>query len=94
LPGYENQTTPLLWQGFLKLKEMKVPYLNLGGGVQPGDSIAGFKQRFGALDLSLQSLKQVYQQELYTTLCEQAGVDPVEKQGYFPPYRLPTSLLV
>jgi hypothetical protein len=87
LPGYEPQTTPLLWYGALRLKEKNVPYLNLGGGVTPGDSIASFKQRFGALDLPLICLKQVYQEEVYVALCEQEGVDPANKQGYFPPYR-------
>jgi hypothetical protein len=93
LPGYENQTVPLLWQGIRQLKEKQVPYLNLGGGAQPGDSIASFKQRFGALDLPLTSLKQVYQPELYAALCEQVGADPANRQGYFPPYRLPGHLI-
>ncbi|WP_426060618.1 hypothetical protein [Hymenobacter sp. B1770] len=86
LPGHEHHTTPLLWYGALQLKEKQVRYLNLGGGAKPGDSIAAFKQRFGALDLPLTALKQVYQQEQYVALCEQAGVDPAAKQGYFPPY--------
>jgi hypothetical protein len=93
VPGYENHTTPLLWHGILRLKEQQVPYLNLGGGAQPGDSIASFKQRFGALELPLSSLKQVYQQEPYAALCQQGGIDPLDKQGYFPPYRLPGALL-
>ncbi|MGY2132725.1 hypothetical protein ACW9KT_10880 [Hymenobacter sp. HD11105] len=87
LPGYEDHTTPLLWYGALRLKEKQVPYLNLGGGATPGDSIASFKQRFGALDLPLTCLKQVYQETLYATLCAQARVDPTDKQGYFPAYR-------
>lgn len=87
LPGYEDQTTPLLWYGALRLKEKQVPYLNLGGGATPGDSIATFKQRFGASDLPLTCLKQVYQETLYAALCAQAQVDPADKQGYFPAYR-------
>lgn len=87
LPNYENHTTPLLWYGALLLKEKQVPYLNLGGGVTPGDSIASFKQRFGALSLPLTSLKQVYQPTLYATLCAQAYADPTDRHGYFPAYR-------
>ena len=87
LPGYEDHTTPLLWYGALHLKEKQVPYLNLGGGATPGDSIATFKQRFGAMDLPLTCLKQVYQESLYAALCTQAQVDPADKQGYFPAYR-------
>ncbi|UOQ67737.1 hypothetical protein [Hymenobacter volaticus] len=87
LPGYENQTTPLLWHSALCLKEKGIPYLNLGGGVNPGDSIASFKQRFGPLDLPLRCLKQVYREKLYNTLCEQAKVDPADRTGYFPAYR-------
>ena len=87
MPGYESQSTPLLWYGALQLKEKHVPYLNLGGGSTPGDSIASFKQRFGALDLPLTSLKQVYMEAPYAALCEQQGADPAVEHGYFPPYR-------
>ncbi|UOG77602.1 hypothetical protein MTX78_24620 (plasmid) [Hymenobacter tibetensis] len=86
LPGYENQAASLLWYGALLLKEKHVPYFNLGGGVKPGDSIASFKQRFGPLDVPLTCLKQVYQEAPYTALCEQAQVDPADKQSFFPPY--------
>jgi hypothetical protein len=64
-----------------------VPVLNLGGGVVPGDGIAEFKARFGTSRAPLSALAQVYQPDVFARLCADAGVDPDDRSGYFPPYR-------
>lgn len=87
LPEGKMHTVPLLWFGINCLKTLNIPYLNLGGGVKEGDSIAQFKQRFGAQEYRLSSLKQVYNKEVYTALCHETKNDPDYKEGYFPPYR-------
>jgi hypothetical protein len=77
----------LLWRGALELKRRGVPVLNLGGGVVPGDGIADFKARFGTTRAPLSALAQVYQPDVFARLCADAGVDPNDGSGYFPPYR-------
>jgi len=77
----------LIWYGVQLFKAKGIPFLNLGGGVREGDSIADFKQRFGARKIALKSLKQVYRPEIYEQLCSLANRDPVDHSGYFPAYR-------
>ena len=80
-------STPLLWQGVLSLRSLGVRFLNLGGGIRPGDGVAKFKQRFGGRALPLRSLRQVYDPDVFHTLCQQAKVDPSIRTGNFPAYR-------
>ena len=87
LPGAQDQTAALLWYGLTLLKAKQIPYLNLGGGAQEGDSIAQFKQRFGAAAFPLKALKQVYNTPVYAQLCQATQADPANKSGYFPAYR-------
>ena len=89
LPGAQDQTAALLWYGVKLLKSKNIPYLNLGGGVKAGDSLAQFKQRFGATALPLKCLKEVFKEPVYHQLCQKAQVDPADKEGYFPAYRRP-----
>jgi hypothetical protein len=77
----------LIWYGVFLLKNMGIPSLNLGGGVRENDGIARFKQRFGAKELPLKSLKQVYDPQVYEQLCWQMNADPNDRTGYFPPYQ-------
>ena len=86
LPGEESWSAALIWAGVRALRGLGVPSLNLGGGVAEGDSLAEFKRRFGADQVSLRHIKQVYRPNVYRALCERAGVDPSQR-GYFPPYR-------
>lgn len=78
---------PLIWYAVHYFKSKEIAYLNLGGGVKPGDSIAQFKTRFGVNEYPLKSLKQVYNEEIYSLLCKEKGVDPADKNSYFPLYR-------
>jgi hypothetical protein len=89
LPEGQRYAAPLLWQAALRLKALDIPLLNLGGGIRPGDGVAGFKARFGARELALGALKQVYDSAAFAQLCRGAGKDPAQRSGYFPPYRAP-----
>lgn len=88
-PGAQSQSTALLWFGIQYLKSINIPFLNLGGGINKDDSLAQFKQRFGALPLPLKCLKQIYNLTSYNQLCQKAGVEPDLKSGYFPAYWKP-----
>lgn len=86
-PNGKRHSVALLWNGMLRLKALGIPWLNLGGGIRPGDGVAEFKARFGARELPLGALKQVYDEAAYAELCRTAGRDPNERDGYFPAYR-------
>ena len=87
LPTGQRHAAALLWHGVQQLKAKRVAWFNLGGGIRPDDGVAQFKQRFGGQVFPLLSLKQVYAQDLFKTLCRQAKADPNHLSGYFPPYR-------
>jgi hypothetical protein len=86
VPGAEHHSAHLIWAGVQRLRRLGIPSLNLGGGVRAGDRLAEFKRRFGAAQMPLRSLKQVYDPEAYAELCRRAGVSP-DRGGWFPPYR-------
>jgi hypothetical protein len=85
-PEGREHSTLLLWYGALELKRRNVPLLNLGGGVRRGDGVAQSKERFRAHVSPLRALKQVFQPDVYDALCQQAGVEPRDRTGYFPNY--------
>lgn len=80
-------STPLLWHGALALRARGVRFLNLGGGIRPGDGVARFKQRFGAQALPLRSVREVYDRRIFEDLCRASNSDPEDRSGMFPPYR-------
>ena len=88
LPQGRHHSARLLWCGVEHLHALGIPLLNLGGGARPNDGIADFKRRFGARELTLTSLRQVYRPETFRALCRAAGVD-ANGEGYFPPYHAP-----
>jgi hypothetical protein len=88
LPEGRRHAARLIWAGIERLRALGVPRLNLGGGARPNDGIADFKRRFGATEVPLLSLRQVYQPELFERLCRSAGADPYGA-GYFPGYHAP-----
>jgi hypothetical protein len=89
LPGAAGHSTHLLWSAVHRMRDLGVPTLNLGGGVSEGDSLARFKERFGAQRVPLLALKQVYDPATYARLCRRHGYDPDDTAGFFPPYRRP-----
>jgi hypothetical protein len=90
VPGGERHTVHLIWSAVERLRALGVDRLNLGGGVREGDDIAEFKRRFGAAELPLASLRQVYDTAAYERLCSEAGVS-ADRSGWFPPYRAASS---
>lgn len=89
LPEGQHHSVALLWYAVNYLKSLQIPWLNLGGGVRMNDGIAQFKERFGGKKLPLKCLKQVYEPEMYRTLCQVVAADPNDRNGYFPVYRRP-----
>jgi hypothetical protein len=87
LPGCAHHSVGLLWVGVHLLVERSVPWLNLGGGMSKGDSLADFKARFGAKPLPMRAVKAVYDRAAYNELCLQRGADPDDRDGFFPAYR-------
>jgi len=87
LPQGRQHTTALIWFAVQHLQTMKVPLLNLGGGVSENDAIAQFKQFFGPQRYALRCSKQVFQPDKYQTLCMAANKDPADRSGFFPAYR-------
>jgi hypothetical protein len=86
IPAGRRHSAPLIWYGAQCLKSAGTPLLNLGGGIRPGDGVAGFKARFGARETPLRSLRQVYRPDVYQELCRLASVASVTPGDYFPPY--------
>lgn len=89
VPDGQHHSVPLLWYAVNYLKSLQIPLFNLGGGVRENDSLAEFKERFGANKLPLRCLKQVYQPEIYEKLCAGVNANPKDMTGYFPAYRKP-----
>lgn len=83
-------STGLLWNTVRFLQERAVPVLNLGGGVSPGDGISEFKRSLGGVPTPLRSSRQIFRPTIYMALCAQAGVNPHNETGFFPPYQNPS----
>jgi hypothetical protein len=79
-------TTALLWWGIEQLACSGVPWLCMGGGVAPGDSIARAKLKFRPEVHPLRSAREVYRFRDFEELCEAAGCTEAAAR-FFPPYR-------
>jgi hypothetical protein len=77
----------LLWCGLKFFRSRKIPLMSLGGGSKTDDSIDKSKQRFGSYGLPFINLKQVYNPDVYAKLCNEKGLDGLDRTGYFPVYR-------
>lgn len=86
-PRFRSYNTHLIWWGIRQLQSLGVPWLNLGGGVKKGDSIALSKERFGSKKIPYFALKQIYRPEIYQNLCYHTSVDHEKKKHYFPAFR-------
>lgn len=84
LPGKNYYSAELIWYAVLELKKRGVPLLNMGGG---GRGISDFKRRFGAYQLELFSLKEVYDDSEYMRLTDQSLESGQRHNGFFPAYR-------
>ena len=75
----------LLHSGMVRLREMGVAVLNLGGGVRRGDGLFQFKAKFGGEQRVLHAVRQIYRPDVYDHLLREAGVSADET--WFPAYR-------
>lgn len=66
---HRNLSAANLYFAIKKLIELKYEYINLGGGVTPGDGIEKFKSRFGSIGVPKSSLKLVLNEDKYNDLC-------------------------
>jgi hypothetical protein len=82
-----HYTTALLGWGIEQLCAAKVPWLNMGGGVTPGDSVARSKEKFRPQRVPFTVAREIYDRVRYEELCVAAGQDASSLQGYFPAYR-------
>lgn len=81
-------STLLIWGAIRELKARGVPFLNLGGGIQPDDGIARYKQFLGTTARPLACLKQVFDPATFARLCRSANLNSSAADGgaFFPPY--------
>ena len=84
-PGGRWHSRGLYWQGALRLRQLGVKWLNLGGGVDDGDELARFKQRLGATPRRTLALRQVLDAEAFARACAVAGVSAAATER-FPPW--------
>lgn len=77
-----QHTRGLIWHAMRTLKKIHIPQLNLGGGVKPGDHLDDFKRRLAGKPQTHGVLKQIYNKNVFTKLCE--SID--SSTTYFPPY--------
>lgn len=73
----------LYWHAALRLRELGVERLNLGGGLRDGDPLEGFKQRLGAPPVPTLVLRQVFDATGFERACRLAGVRNASR---FPPW--------
>ncbi|MEO8666265.1 MAG: hypothetical protein ABI462_12300 [Ignavibacteria bacterium] len=86
-PEGREHSAALLWRGLKFFRSKKIPLMNLGGGTKDLDNISLSKERFGAFKLPHTGIKQIYNKKIYKELCEEAGVDDIGMENYFPAYR-------
>ena len=79
-------STWLIREAANRLARRGVASLNIGGGLEVGDSLDHFKARFQGSPRQVHTIGQIYDRPRYEALCEQAGADP-HMPGWFPAYR-------
>ena len=85
--GGKEFTTALIGWGIGELAARRVPWLNFGGGIVRGDSVAKAKEKFRPMHRPLTVAREIYREDRYRALCDSAGVDADSASGFFPAYR-------
>jgi hypothetical protein len=79
-------STWLIGAAARKLRQRGVAWLNIGGGLEAGDSLDHYKARFQGVPFQVRTLGQIYDPARYDALCVEAGTAP-DAPGWFPAYR-------
>ena len=85
-PTGREHSRGLYWLAAQRLRESGVEWLNLGGGVTDGDSLAQFKRRYGAVSRTTLALRQVLDADGFERACAAAGTDAASG-SWFPPWQ-------
>ncbi len=90
-PEGRGATGALLWESILRLKDLGLPWLNLGGGAVEGDGLEKFKSRFGGVPSRAGGWSRVFDPSAYLAACQRRGVPAEVGAGaeYFPAYQAP-----
>jgi hypothetical protein len=80
---------PLLWQLVREHSAHGEPWLNLGGGIREGDTLADFKRRLGGQRRAYVTLNQIYRPRAYAQLLDEHG--SAASETYFPAYLAPSA---
>lgn len=86
--GGKRHSAGLMWEALLETRRRGIPFFNLGGGLSRNDSLAQFKSRFGAAPRMSYAIKQVIDAERYSAFCARRRINPHDRDGYFPAYRM------
>jgi hypothetical protein len=85
-PGHRHLQAWLVWQALPLLAQRGVRAFNIGGADPNLPGLYAFKERFHAAKRRTVAVCQVYDQERFARLCDQAG-QPMDG-AFFPPYRM------
>jgi Acetyltransferase (GNAT) domain len=81
MPEGRKYSKLLVWRALQHLASIGLDSVNLGGGVQEGDSLEQFKRRFGGHPLKTMNYKLIFDDVVYQKLSEETP-----ESGYFPAY--------
>lgn len=76
----------LIWESLCHLSQQGVKWCNLGGGIQPGDSLEQFKRGFGGAEAPLISGRYIADTAEYERLCLKYCDPASGETDFFPPY--------
>jgi hypothetical protein len=93
VPGIQDHSRAIYWAAIKHFKQRNVALLNMGGGIEDGDSLTFFKSGFATERRPFFSIKQIFDEERFEALCRTAGMAP-DTTGYFPPYHQTVSKYV
>ncbi|MGB3676181.1 MAG: hypothetical protein WA988_17245, partial [Candidatus Nanopelagicales bacterium] len=81
-------TAALIWSAIRELQNDGVKWLNLGGGIVPGDNLAEAKRRYHPVVMPFRAIRQVYDPKVFSELNGAATTAELEAStSFFPPYR-------
>lgn len=80
-------TSALICWGIRQLADRGIAWINLGGGVASGDTLAQSKMKFRPRRVPFVRAREIYDPDRFSLLCARAGIDP-GRTCFHPAYRL------